>query len=529
MFDIVIRGARIYDGTGNPWYWGDVGIANGQIKKVGQIPSKGNITLDRKGFIVCPGFIDIHSHSDLHLLPNPSAINKVMQGVTTEVTGNCGMSLAPVNNSTIDALKTYLRSWGTPISNSWTTLGIFLAELEDKGMITNIAPLVGHGTIRIAVMGFQDREPTTGEMDTMKAYLRKEMEDGIFGMSTGLIYPPGSFSKTDELIELTKVLREYDGLYATHVRNETDNVVDSYREAINIGEINRIKVQMSHHKVCGRANWGAVQTTLQLIEEAREKGIDVTSDQYPYKASSTGLRAFLPPWVHAGGNDLMLKRLSDKSERRIIKEYMEERTGWENGIKAVGSENIVIAKVKTDKNRELEGKSLAEVAEGKGLGTYEATFELLLEEEGDVSIFSFGVCENDLQMVMRHPTTMFGSDGSALSENERGKPHPRNYGTYARILGKYTREENVLNLSEAIRKMTSFPAQKIGLKTRGVLREGNVADITIFDPITIADTSTYQNPSQFPKGIRDVIINGDIVIKNAKYTGKAPGRVLTRN
>ena len=533
MFDIIIKNGRVVNGSGNTWFWGDIGIKGGKIKRIGQINRKAKRIFDAAGLVVCPGFIDMHSHSDMKILINPRALNKIMQGVTTEVTGNCGTSPAPVDEATIDQLKASLGYAANAVDWNWRSLGEYynrVKRVKSNGLLVNIAPLVGQGTIRIAVMGFADRPPRPEEMGRMKGFLQQAMEEGAFGLSTGLIYPPGSFTETAELIELAKVLKEYDGLYASHVRGESSTLIDAVKEAINIGKEAEVKVEISHHKACGKRNWGKVKQTLRLIESARNEGIDVTCDQYPYTASSTGLSACLPPWVHEGGVERLLERLKDPATRIKIKQDIENKKDWDNVIMESGCDNIVVASINSKANKDLEGKTLARIAQLQEKDPFDTLFDLLLQEKGDVSIVIFEMNEDDLRMVMKHPTMMVGSDGSSLSPSlPEGKPHPRNYGTYPRVLGKYVREEKVLTLEAAIRKMTSFPAQKLGIKNRGLLAEGYWADIVVFDPEVIRDTATYEQPHHFPEGIEYVFVNGELVVEKGEYTGAVPGEVLQRN
>jgi len=533
MLDTAIKKGRVISGTGNPWFFGDIGIKGGKIERVGGPVSQARRTLEVKGLVVCPGFIDMHSHSDTLILANSRASSKVMQGVTTEVTGNCGTSPAPVTEEMVDELKSCM-SFLADEDWSWRSLGDYFNNVKRKGILCNICPLVGEGTIRIGVMGFEDREPTKEEMKKMKELLKEAMEEGAFGLSTGLIYPPGCFTKTEELIELAKVLQEYDGIYASHVRGEAGTLLEGVKEAIRTGRESKVGVEISHHKACGKRNWGKVKETLKLIEEAREKGLDVTCDQYPYTASSTHLTtACLPPWVHKDGVRRLLERLRNSDTRKKIKKQIEEEAsiiGWDNVIKENGWGSIVISQVNSRKNKELEGKSLKEVVESKGRDPFDVLFDFLLEEKGNVSGVMFQMSEEDVQTVMTHPATMIGSDGSCLSASApRGKPHPRSYGTYPRVLGKYVREKNILTLEEAVRKMTSFPAQKLGLKDRGLLKEGHWADIVVFDPDKITDKATYENPHQYPAGIEYVIVNGELVVERGELTDKAPGEVLKKD
>jgi len=529
MLDVVFKEASIIDGSGNPWFFGDIGIKDGKVRQIGRLASNARRILDLRGLVACPGFIDMHSHSDMNILTNPRATNKIMQGVTTEVTGNCGISPAPVNEEKVSQLKGYMSFMSKGLDWSWKSLDDYFVKLKRERILVNIAPLVGQGTIRIAVMGFDERKPKPEELNKMKGLLKDTMEEGAFGFSTGLIYPPGCFSETEELIELAKILRDYDGIYATHVRGESYTLIDADEEAIRIGREAGVGVEISHHKACGKGNWGKVRVTLALIEQARKEGIDVTCDQYPYTASSTALSACLPPWAHEGGTGKLLKRLDDPGDRKRMREDIEGKDDWDNMIKGNGWESISIASVNLDKNKDLEGRNLKQISQAKGKDPFDVFFDLLSEEKGGVSAVISEINEDDVRTVMRHPTMMVGSDGSSLSPSSpTGKPHPRNYGTFPRILGKYVREENVLTLEEAIRKMTSFPAQKLGIKDRGLLREGNWADIVVFDPDKIIDKATYEEPHQFPDGIEYVIVNGEIVVERGECTGKTPGEVLRK-
>lgn len=373
MLDIVLKGGRLADGTGNPWFIGDIGITDGKIEKVGRVRTKGKRTLELAGLVACPGFIDMHSHSDMNILGNPRAKTKIMQGITTEVTGNCGISPAPVNEEKVDQLKSYMSHMSKGLDWSWQTLDDYFTKVKRTRISVNIAPLVGEGTLRIATMGFDDRKPTIEELNKMKALLKESMEGGAFGLSTGLIYPPGSFTETEELIELAKILKEYNGLYASHIRGESSTLIDAVKEAIRIGKEAEVKVEISHHKACGKGNWGKVKDTLALIERARRDGIDVTCDQYPYTASSTTLSAYLPPWVHEGGNDRLLERLRDPSKRKQIRKDMEEMDDY--AFKEDEWKRTLIAKVGLDKNKNLEGKNLEEISQAKTVNPFDVLFD----------------------------------------------------------------------------------------------------------------------------------------------------------
>jgi len=526
MLDFLLTNARILDGTGNPWFHGNIGIKDQRIIQIGNFQAQAAETLNIEGNIVCPGFIDIHSHSDLKLLSFPRAQNKIQQGVTTEVTGNCGLSTAPVHKETLEQLQQYLGLSARELSWSWTNIEEFCDLAQQQGLVNNMAPLVGQGTVRNAVMGFEQRKPDAREMSEMKHLVLQAMEQGAFGLSSGLIYPPGLFTEAGEMIELARIVQQFDGVYATHVRSETGNLIEAYKEAIDIGRITGVKIQISHHKACGKDNWGKVAQTLKLIEKARNSGLDVTCDQYPYAAACTHLSAFLPPWVHEGGITHLLNRLRSPEFRSRLKDDIQNRNDWENGIKQVGWDRIMISRVALASDKKYEGKTLQEFTALEQNDPYESLFELLFRNQADVRIFSFGVCEEDICQIMKHPSTMFGTDGGAVPDQPSSRPHPRNYGVYPKILGEYVRQKKVLPLEEAIRKMTSFPAQKLGLRDRGLLREGNWADLVIFNPESINDTAGYRGDAWQPKGIQALLVNGELVLDNGRFTGRTPGRVL---
>ena len=534
MFDLIIKKGKIIDGTGNPWFKGDLGIKNGKIEKIGHLDlSKAEKTLDADGLIVCPGFIDMHSHSDISVFFNPKLESTIRQGITTSVVGNCGLSLAPVNPSRKGLLIKEISSLLPPCEElkiDWCEFAEYLARLEGIGISANIATLVGHGTVRMAVMGLENRDPTSEELEEMKSLVAEAMEAGAFGLSTGLIYPPGMYSKTDELIELCKVVAKYGGIYASHIRSERAMLIEAVKEAITIGERAKIPVEISHHKAAGKPNWGKTKETLKLMEEARARGVDVTCDQYPYNAGMTSLATLLPPWVHEGGMAKLLERLRSREEREKIRKEMEESpAGWENFIADCGWENIYVSSVFSEKNKPLEGKNLAEIAKIRGQDEFTVLCDLLLEEEGRVSMVVFAMNEEETRRVMRSRLQMVGTDAWASAPYgvlNVGKPHPRFYGTYPRILGRYVREEGILTWEEAIRKMTSFPAQRLGLMDRGLLRPGMWADIVIFDPMKIIDKATYQDPHQYPEGIEYVLVNGRIVIEKGEHANIPAGKVL---
>jgi N-acyl-D-amino-acid deacylase len=514
LFDLVIKNARVFDGTGAPWFRADVAIKDGYIAKVGDITEEARKTIDADGKYLSPGFIDAHSHSDPVLVTNPTADSKIMQGVTLEVIGQCGSSAAPRRlGYRPDADDTDK----CPDSPDWADMASYLKVLEDQGVSINVVPLVGHGSVRKQVMGSDNRLPSPEELTLMKKLVSDAMEQGAFGISTGLIYVPGTYSDTNEVIELAKVVAGHKGIYFTHIRNEEDDLIEAIEEAIKIGFEADIPVQVSHFKVKEKRNWGKVIKAIALIEEAREKGLDITADQYPYTASSTDLSSALPSGVWGGGREEGLKRFKDPSEREKIIEAISDRS-WPN---------LVIADLENEDDMKFIGKSVQEIAESLNISPEDACLDLLGRNGGSVRIVNFAMCEEDVSEVMKQPWVMVGSDGSCLNvETATGQPHPRNYGTFARILATYVREKNVLRLEEAIRKMTSLPAMRLGLQDRGILREGMRADLVLFDDSEILDKATFLEPHQYAVGVYWVLVNGTPVVEEGRHTGKRPGMVL---
>jgi N-acyl-D-amino-acid deacylase len=525
LFDVVIKNGCLIDGTGNPWFKADIGIKSGKALEIGYLSSEdANRIINAKGLVVCPGFIDIHSHSEYSLLANSKGESKIRQGVTTEVNGNCGDSPAPIEGITAEAAE---EAKEYKLDMDWSTLGEYLDRLERQGITLNVAQLVGHGTIRTAVMGHEKRPPTREELDEMKALVALAMEDGAFGMSTGLFYLPGGFADTEEVIELCRVVAKYGGIYTSHIRGEGDPLIEAVAEAIEIGEKANIPVQISHHKACGIENWGKVEKTLRMMEEARSRGIEVTCDVYPYTACGADLVSLIPNWAHEGGVDKLRERLKDsKSRERIRKEMLEGLLGWESTVKQSGWGRIKVIGWKG--HREFEGRTLAEVAELKGVDPFDLTFDLIVKKESP-ELVDLAMSDEDVCAVIKHPLSMIGSDGWALAPYGvlgESKTHPRSYGTYPRMLGKYVREEKVLTIENAIRKMASFPAQKLGLRGRGMIREGMWADVVVFNPKTVMDKATYEDPHRYPQGIEFVLVNGEIVVDEGEHTGALPGKVL---
>ena len=528
--DILVKSGYVVDGSGEPPFKADIGIENGKIAEIGEIPKdRGRRLIDAEGLVVSPGFIDIHSHSDLFILVNPKTESKVRQGVTLEVVGNCGSSAAPMNDHLRqEALKRpYIRD--SKIDLDWNNMEEYITRLNRDGVALNVVPLVGHGTVRSYVMGFENRPPSDEELNEMKRIVAKSLREGAFGMSSGLIYPPSCYATTEELIELAKIVASQNGVYTSHIRNESDYLEDAVREAIRTGEESGVSVEISHHKAGGTSNWGKVTQTLQMIGEARSRGTDVTCDVYPYTASSQGLIALLPPWTQEGGTDRFLERLSSPETRnRMQEDMLSGLPDWVSGVKDAGWESIMIASC--DSHSEYEGKMVDDLAKKESMDSFEFVFDLL-QEDIAVSIVKFAINEEDLKTVLRNPHSMIGSDSSARATYgvlAKGKPHPRSYGTFPRVLARYVRDTSVLTLEEAVKKMTSLPARKLGIKDRGRIVEGMWADITIFNSQTIEDRATYKDPHQYPRGVPYVIVNGELVIEEYEHTGILPGKVPSK-
>jgi N-acyl-D-amino-acid deacylase len=535
--DLLIKNGKIIDGAGNPWYKADLGTKNGKIIAIGKlrnIDSKN--TINANGLFVTPGFIDAHSHGDYNTLVYRDMENVTHQGITTIVAGQCGSSPAPLSDLIREEAQKIVDAnlpEGIELKLSWTSFDEYLKEEEKDNLGANVAHLVGHGAIRAAAMGYHARAPSNDELDKMKELVAEAMQSGAYGLSTGLIYPPGIYADTLEITELSKEAAKYNGIYDSHIRGEGKTLIKALEEAIEIGYKAELPVQISHHKIASKSIWGSSNQTLEMFEKARENGLDITIDQYPYKAGSTSLMTLLPPWVHDGGREKALERLRDSDLRAKMKKEIEEGIeGWENFAGELGWENVYVTSVVTEENKGIEGMNMTEIKETRGSKEeFSALYELLLEEEGAASMVIFYGDEDDVKRIMKHPLQMVGTDAGCCTVEgpfRRGKPHPRHYGTYPRVLGKYVRQEKTLSWEEAIRKMSSFPAQRFGIFDRGILRPGMWADITIFDPETVIDRSTYQEPHNFPKGIPYVIVNGEITISQGKFTNRRAGKTLRK-
>ncbi len=529
MLDLKIEGATVIDGTGVAGGRMDVGVRDDSIAALGDLSRESaGSTLRASGRVVAPGFIDMHSHSDWRLWENRRAESKIRQGVTTEVVGNCGFSPAPASTEHLDALRGFALHVPAGMDFGWRSVGDYLRAFDREGTALNVAQLVGHGTLRVAAMGFARRAPDAKELSRMQRLLADAMEDGAWGLSTGLIYAPGSYAATEEVVELARVAARHRGFYASHIRGEGATLLDAVGEAIRIGRDADLPVQVSHVKAAGRPNWGKVADALALIDAARAEGQDVMADVYPYTASSTTVRTLLPDWALEGGVDAMLARLADPATRRRIRGELEAPATGQSLVDRIGWENIMMASCV--RRRDAEGKRLSEIAAARCLAPLDAALELIVDEAGRAYVILFQLDERDLRRALAHPAVMIGSDGSALAPYGAlgaGKPHPRSYGTFPRVLGEYAREQRVLGLAEAVHKMTGLPARRLGLRDRGVVRVGAKADLVVFDPKRVTDQATYEEPHRYPVGIEHVIVNGRFVIKDAVHTGSLPGRLLT--
>jgi len=498
-YDIIISNGRVIDGSGNPWYEADVAINGERIVRIGDLSSDtGSQVIDANGLIVAPGFIDPHTHALRGILDVPNAESALLQGVTTLTEGNDGTSPFPVDEH-------YQTILDKQISPNW---GIF----------------VGHGTIRSQVIGAEDRDPTPDELEQMKDMVQQAMQHGALGLSTGLFYVPGSFASTEEVIELSKVAAKHGGIYISHMREEAAQLIDSVNETIRIGEESGIPVQMTHHKVIGVENWGSSVESLRLVDQARERGIDITIDQYPYTASQTGINALIPQWAQEGGRVRMLERIESPETRAAIKNEVVLKILYDRG--GGDPKNIFISRNTWDPS--MAGKNLAELTVEAGMNptpenASEVVFEIL--KGGGATAVYHAINTDDVDRIMQHPVTAIGSDGPVGIFGE-GTPHPRQYGTFARVLGHYVRERAVLTLEDAVRKMSSQTARRLGIHNRGLLTEGYYADIAIFDSDEIIDKATFEEPHQYAIGIKFVLVNGQVVVEQGRHTGRRPGKII---
>lgn len=531
--DLLIRGGRLVDGTGSPWRHGDLLVRGGRIVGVlapGRFTGQATEVLDAKNHVVTPGFVDIHAHSDLAVIAEPGAEQKLRQGVTTEVVGNCGISVVPVTEGFRDDCLQYARPvlGFADLAWDWRDVASYLDRVERARPAVNVATYIGLGSIRCAVSGFDPGTPTAEQRRRMVELTREALQQGAVGVSSGLVYAPGSYSSSDEIVELVAEAARVGAVYSSHMRDQGDGFLASVQETLDVGRRTGAPVQIAHHKVAGSRNWGSVATSLAMLNEARIEGIDAASDVYPYLAGSTTMTALLPDWALAGGKEAMLARLVDPEQRaRIREDWAQGRPQWDNRVRSLGWDNIYINHLVTDGNQDLVGLSVSEAARLRSRGHEPGDFllDLLVAEGANVGNIQVACSEDDLRQVMKDPATTFGSDGLFAG----GRPHPRLHGTFPRILGEYVRETGLLTLEEAVRKMTSQPARRLGLAEIGLLEAGYHADLVVIDPATVAGPATYEEPTLSPVGVRDVIVSGQFAVRDGRPTGVRAGRTLRRN
>ena len=531
MDNVIFKNARIIDGMGNPWFKGSVAIEDGQISEVGRVIRKKAREIDVNGLYICPGFIDVHCHPDFTVLDrsNPRDF-KLRQGITTEVGGNCGESAAPIDPTNLDLLKAYV-SFESPrdgiLSWEWQTFGEYLDTLDNFGIPTNFVPLVGHGTIRIATMGFDNRLPSAQELNQMRGYVEEAMEAGAFGLSVGLGYAPGAFADIDEIVNLAKVAAQYGTIFATHMRNYSKEILESLNESFGVARGAGIPVLISHIGVQGIDSGNLMHKALTALESAREEGLDVNADVQVYTSGGTTLRVLIPHWASEGSLEDLFRRLRDPVTRSKIKAEMNGQGRSSEPTPAAHNwEHIRIGRVVTKSNQIFQGMSIAEISRVKNTDAAETVMDLVLEERCQVSMVTESKREEDVQAALAHPLTMVETDAEGYVE---GSPAPRQYGTFPRVLGRYVRDKKLIRLEEAIRKMTSYPAQTMKIPNKGIIRKGADADLVVFNAETVIDVSTLDDPKRYPKGIEYVVVNGKIVVEEGEYNGKMVGRVVRKH
>ena len=528
-FDLVIANGHIVDGTGSPWYSGDIGIRDGRIAAIGNLSAAARKrTVDAHGKIVAPGFIDMLGQSELTILVDPRLPSKIYQGITTEITGEGG-SAAPLNDAIIAADRASYEHY--KINPDWRTFRQYFSRLEKQGMGINLASYVGATEVRRMVLGDVDVQPTPEQLEKMKALVREAMRDGAAGVSTSLEYAPAPYAKTEEIIALASEASKFGGIYATHMRNESDSVLEAFDEAVRIGREAHIPVEIWHFKVAGKANWGRMPELIARVNRARAEGVDVEADTYAYTAWGNGMSAFVPAWAHDGGDAKLIERLKDPVTRARIRKDMETPSkDWDNEWQEIrGPEDVMITSVQNPALKKFQGKRLSEIAATLNKDPMDALFDLLIEDKAFTECAVFGMAEPDVALALQQPWVSIDNDYSGVSpEGILGEEHahPRAYGTFPRILRKYVREEKKLALEEAIRKFSALPAQRMKLADRGVLKQGMWADVVVFDPETVRDLATFDNPNRLSEGMEYVLVNGVPVIEEGKMTGALPGKVL---
>ena len=524
-YDLMIIGGTVFDGSGSPGVRADIAVKGGKIAAIGASldSSKAREVIEAKGMAVAPGFIDPHTHTDIHLLVNPKAESKIRQGVTTEVGGNCGGSCVPVADKDFEERKELLKE-RFDLDLTWNDITGFFGQLEKRGSAVNYAMLVGNGTLRNMVIGPYDRPATEEELTRMKRLVTENMQAGAVGLSSGLEYAPSNFASTEELVELCREVARYGGKYATHMRSEDDLLLEAIDEAVTIARDAQVSLQISHFKACYRRNWDKLDAAFEKVEQAQKELGNVLCDRYSYHAYSTGLSMFFPMWAREGETEDFINRLKDESLDSRIREYVMERE------EMIGSwDNVLISSVHTDGNKHVVGKTVLAAAKEAGKPGYEFARDLIIEEENRVSMIGFAMSEDNLKRVLAHPRVVVGSDGNSLADYgplSEGIPHPRSYGTFPRVLGRFVREEQIMPLETAVRKMSGLTADQFGFTGRGYLREGYFADAVVFNPDTVIDRATWSEPHTYPAGIDYVVVNGRIVIREGEHTGELPGMIL---
>jgi N-acyl-D-amino-acid deacylase len=523
-FDVLIRGGRVADGNGGPLRRADVGIRGDTVVEIGDLTAATSAsTIDATGLVVAPGFVDVHTHSDITILVNSNAESAIRQGVTTQVFPNCGMGLAPAIGEARTDVEDRTRAFDIDVD--WTTVGDYYDRVEAAHPSINVVPMVAQGTVRMAVMGYRQGVPSPDEMAAMKAHVTEAMQSGARGMCSGLRYVPSGYAKVEELAELASIVHQFGGVYATHMRSEGDNGewLEAIDEALAVGERSGVRVQISHMKALGSESWGRSAEALARIEMAVARGIDVAADQYPYAATSSTLLVLFPQWSQEGGVDALVDRLADPDQERRIREAFAATLAMRGG-----PTRMTVSEYAPEP--ELQGKSLAEVAREKKASEFSASVGMLRESQGHVSMIYHTLEEDDIETIFQRPFVMVASDGSAVAPYGALAadyyPHPRNYGCFPRVLGDFVRTRRLVDVGEAVRKMTALPAERFNLDRRGQLKPGWHADITLFDPETVSDRATFARPREYPEGIRYVFVNGELVLDHENHTGRHPGRVL---
>ncbi len=526
-FDLVVHGGLVLDGTGTEARRIDLGIVGDTIRTIDRIASEqGRRVIDATGLHVCPGFIDMHSHSDDSIVRYPGAESRVLQGITTEVTGNCGYSASPLAGTALERRRAQLAE-GLGVDVTWTDVASYFEDLEALGIAVNHALLLGQGSLREMIVGQDDRPASVAEIAALVRAVEEGMDQGAWGLSTGLEYAPGIFTPTAEIVEMAKAAARRGGVYSSHMRNEEARLLDAIDEALEIGRRSGARVEISHLKAAGRPNWPLQEPAIDKIERARAEGVDVLADAYPYGAYSTGLTILLPAWARDGGNDALLSRLSDPETRDRLAKELGERMRIDPG----GPELIQISALRTDVNRRFVGRTLADVAEEWQTDAGRAAVELLRYEEGAVAYVGFAMSDENVERVLSHELVMIGSDGNSMAPEGPAaawQPHPRSYGTCPRVLGHFARDRGIFDLPSAVRKMTSMPADHLGLADRGRIAVGKKADLVAFDAARVLDQATFDDPHRYPEGIREVLVNGERIVAGGSHTGARPGRVLRR-